>query len=128
MAERDDENGPQAENEGTSNAGTDTNPGKKWTFLTHHSHVLLCLAKDPDMRVRDIADNVGLTERAVVNIIGELVDAGIVERERHGRRNHYCVNLAYPLRHHLKSGFTVGDLLAVFLMDFMNSGGGFPFV
>lgn len=84
-----------------------------WTFLSNHAHVLLCVAREPDVRVRDVAVEVGITERAVQRILGELEEAGVVHRERRGRRNHYEVDGECPLRHPLESHRTVGDLLAL---------------
>jgi predicted ArsR family transcriptional regulator len=66
-------------------------PGK-WTFLTNHSHVLICLAQDPDSRLADIASRVGITERATLAIVRDLVEEGYVARTRVGRRNQYRVN------------------------------------
>ena len=82
-----------------------------WTFLTNHAHVLLCIAGDAEMRVRDIADAVGITERAVMRIVGELEEAGYLERERDGRRNHYVVRADRPLRHPLERHRKVRALL-----------------
>ena len=84
---------------------------REWTFLSNHAHVLICIARDPDSRVRDIADQVGLTVRAVQRILVELEKAGIVEAERIGRRNHYAINLDGPLRHPLEQGASVRNLL-----------------
>jgi predicted transcriptional regulator len=82
-----------------------------WTFLTNHAHVLVCLSRDPDLRLRDIAATVGITERAVHRIISELVEAGYLEVTREGRRNHYRVVPAGPMRHPVEAGTTVADLL-----------------
>jgi len=82
-----------------------------WTFLSNHGHVAVCLARDPDGRLRDIADQVGITERRVAAIIADLEAAGIVTRERVGRRNTYTVNRRAKLRHPVESHRTVGDLL-----------------
>ncbi len=82
-----------------------------WTFLSNHSHVLVCIAREPDVRVRDIAERVGLTERGVQRIIAELEEAGYVSHERQGRRNVYRINLTRELRHDLESGVTVRQLL-----------------
>jgi DNA-binding IclR family transcriptional regulator len=82
-----------------------------WTFLTNHSHVLLCLLRNPEARVRDVAGQVGITERAVQRIIGELAEAGALEIVKDGRRNSYRVNLDIPLRHPLESEHTVAELL-----------------
>ena len=70
-----------------------------WTFLTNHSHVLLCLVQDPESRMRDVAERVGITERAVQRIVAELEAAGYLTRSREGRRNRYEVNGELPLRH-----------------------------
>lgn len=64
----------------------------RWTFLSHHAHVFLCIARDPDTRLREVAVEVGITERAVQAIVNDLVDDGYLTRERVGRRNHYEVN------------------------------------
>lgn len=82
-----------------------------WTFLTNHSHVLLCLAKDPTQTLRNVAASVGITERAVQRIVGDLESAGILERTREGRRNSYRVRREEPLRHDLEAHKTIGDLL-----------------
>ena len=82
-----------------------------WTFLTNHSHVLILLAQDPEMRMRDVADAVGITERATQRIVSELERGGALTRHRDGRRNRYDVNLDLPLRHPIESHRTVGDLV-----------------
>jgi DNA-binding MarR family transcriptional regulator len=84
-----------------------------WDLLTNHAHVLVCVAHDPGIRLRDIAAAVGITERAAHRILSELVDDGYVARERHGRRNRYQVKPELPLRHPLVQEREVGDLLAV---------------
>jgi hypothetical protein len=84
-----------------------------WTFLTNHAHVLVCLATDPGLRVRDIATRVGITERAVVRIVGDLVDAGYVVRRRTGRRNEYVLRLDLPMRHPVEATTPVGALIEV---------------
>lgn len=81
-----------------------------WTFLTNHAHVLICIADEPDIRGRDIASRVGVTERAAQAIIADLVAAGYVRRRRDGRRNHYSINQDGPMRHPLDQGHTVRDL------------------
>ncbi len=83
----------------------------KWTFLTNHAHVLICVARDPGVRLRDVAERVGITERATQGIIGDLVAAGYVDRRRVGRRNHYSVREDLPLRHPLEWQHNIGDLL-----------------
>lgn len=82
-----------------------------WTFLTNHAHVLLCLARDRGARLRDVAAQVGVTERAVQRIVTELEDAGYVERAREGRRNTYVVRPGLPLRHPIEQHRTVASLI-----------------
>ncbi|MCY7372606.1 MAG: winged helix-turn-helix domain-containing protein [Spirochaetaceae bacterium] len=88
-------------------------PWPNWTFLTDHAHVLLCIARDPEMRLRDIADAVGITERAAQRIIAELADAGYLERHCAGRRNRYQLHPHLPLRHPLEHDHHIGELLGV---------------
>jgi predicted ArsR family transcriptional regulator len=83
----------------------------EWTFLTNHAHVLLCLARDPSMRLRDIADCVGITERAAQRIVHDLIETGYLSCERVGRRNVYNLHVDGPLRHPLSEGHNVGELL-----------------
>ena len=90
-------------------------PNTHWDFLTNHAHVLMCVAHDPGIRLRDIAAAVGITERAAHRILSELVDGGYVLREREGRRNRYQVKPELPLRHPLVQEREVGDLLEVLL-------------
>ena len=85
----------------------------RWDFLTNHAHVLTCVANDPGIRVRDIAEAVGITERAAHRIVSELVEGGYLLRERQGRRNRYQVVAERPLRHPLARERKVGDLLKV---------------
>jgi DNA-binding IclR family transcriptional regulator len=87
----------------------------EWTFLTNHAHVLLCIARDPDVRMRDVAGLVGITERAVQRIVAELEEAGYVERIRNGRRNRYEVRSAMPLRHPIERHERVSSLIALVL-------------
>ena len=87
--------------------------GSGWTFLTNHSHVLLCIVDDPDIRLRDVAEKVGITERAVQRIVAELEDAGYLADQRQGRRNHYEIDTSRPLRHPLEEHLEIGRLLRV---------------
>jgi DNA-binding MarR family transcriptional regulator len=84
-----------------------------WSFLTNHAQVLACIAGDPGIRLRDIGDTVGLTERAVHRIVGELASAGYLARERRGRRNHYTIQSQLPLPDPLARGQKVSDLLRI---------------
>jgi DNA-binding transcriptional ArsR family regulator len=90
-------------------------PGRHWTFLSNHGHVLICLARDPEARLRDVALAVGITERAVQKIVSDLEEAGVVERVRDGRRNRYLLFLDKPLRHPIEAHRSVGALLATIL-------------
>jgi predicted transcriptional regulator len=85
----------------------------KWTFLSNHGQVLLCIARDPDVRLREIGDQVGITERAVHRIVRELADAGYLRRERNGRRNRYTIINHLGLPDPLARDRSIGDLLGV---------------
>lgn len=85
----------------------------EWTFFTNHAHTLLCIARDPGIRLRDVAEHVGVTERAAQRIVSDLVDAGYLERLREGRRNHYRIRADRPLRHPVEGGYHIGEILAV---------------
>jgi predicted ArsR family transcriptional regulator len=84
---------------------------RSWTFLTNHAQVLLCIAQERDIRLRDVAQRVGITERAAQRILSDLVEAGYVEATRVGRRNHYTVDRSHAMRHSAQFGFEIGALL-----------------
>jgi MarR family protein len=84
-----------------------------WSFLTNHAQVLLCIAHDPGVRLREIGEAVGITERAAHRIVVELAAAGYISRRRNGRRNHYTINSHLPLPDPLASEQKIGDLLAI---------------
>ena len=86
-------------------------PAHQWTFFSNYAHVLVCLAENPDVRLRDI------TERTAFRLIGELEEAGIIERAREGRRNHYIINTDAHLRHSIEEHCTVGELLDAVLQQ-----------
>jgi hypothetical protein len=88
-------------------------PATAWSFLTNHARVLLCIAADPTVRLREIAERVGVTERAAHRIVSELVTAGYLSRHRRGRRNHYTVHHDRPLPDRLSRSQPLGELLAV---------------
>ncbi|QVT79371.1 hypothetical protein ENKNEFLB_01752 [Nocardioides aquaticus] len=94
---------------------------REWTFLSNHGHVLVSLARDPDARMRDVADAVGITERAVQQIVRELVDEGYLRKEKVGRRNRYAVAQDARFRHDLESAVTLGAFL-----DLVRRGAGRP--
>lgn|GEM_PF-357031 len=89
--------------------------GSGWTFLTNHAHVLLAIAGDPEVRMRDVAAAVGVTERAVQMIVADLEAGGYLARTRVGRRNRYAVNEAGRFRHPAESDHRIGELLALFV-------------
>ena len=86
-------------------------PPSTWTFFTNHAHVLIAVSRNPELRQRDIAGFVGITESAVQKILHDLEDDGYLTRERVGRRNRYQVNRDLPLRHSLESDHTIADVL-----------------
>ena len=81
-----------------------------WTFLTNHGHVLVCIAQNPDVRIAEIADLVGIGERAAHRILGDLIREGYVVRTKVGRRNRYSIDFSRPLRHRLESEHTIGEV------------------
>ncbi len=87
--------------------------GAHWTFLTNHSHVLVLLSRTPSLVLREVAQQVGITERAVQRIIADLEAGGVIEREKIGRQNHYRIRTKQPLRHSVTSRCTIGELLAL---------------
>lgn len=91
--------------------------GGAWTFLSNHAHVLIALAKDPTLRVRDLAMVVGITERAVASILADLEEAGVLVRERSGRRNVYTIEEEAPLRHPVEGHRKVRDILQLAEVD-----------
>ncbi|HVO25394.1 MAG TPA: helix-turn-helix domain-containing protein [Candidatus Margulisiibacteriota bacterium] len=86
-----------------------------WTFLTNHAHVLLCIAQDPAVRMRDVAVRVGVTERAVQRIVAELEEGGYLKRERTGRQNRYEICSSLPLRHPIERDCAVSSLIKMVL-------------
>ena len=89
-----------------------------WQFVTNHTQVLLCIARNPDVRLRDIADEVGVTLGSAQRILADLVAAGYVHRERTGRRNRYVINREAPmLRHAAQEGHEIGGLLDLLRLE-----------
>jgi predicted transcriptional regulator len=82
-----------------------------WTFLTNHTQVLLRIAQDPDVRLRDVGQVVGITERAAQRIVADLVEADIIDRRRVGRRNHYLINRSATMRHAAQAEYQIGPLV-----------------
>ena len=87
---------------------------RSWTFLTNHAHVLLAVARDPTVRLRDVAESIGITERAAQAIVADLEAEGYLRRERVGRRNEYTVNGSGRFRHPAEADRRIGDLLKLF--------------
>jgi len=84
---------------------------RPWRFVTNHTQVLLCIARDGDVRLRDVAERVGITERAAQRIVADLVEAGFVERKKIGRRNHYSIVRRAKMRHPAQVNQEIGALL-----------------
>ena len=82
-----------------------------WHFVSNHGQVLLCIASNPEIRLRDVAERVRITERAAQRIVADLVNAGYVSRRRNGRRNHYAINRQKEMRHPAQFGYEIGPLL-----------------
>ena len=94
-----------------SNVRGAATPGRQWTFLTNHSHVLILLARHPAIVLREVAAQVGITERAVQRIIADLEAGNFIEREKAGRQNRYRIMHTQSLRHPIESHRSIGDLL-----------------
>ena len=92
---------------------TTSRPRGTWGFLTNHAYVLLCIARDPQSRARDIAEQVGITERAAQRILADLIADGYVIRTKVGRRNHYKINLRGQLRHPVFRNLSIGPIIRV---------------
>ena len=88
---------------------------QRWTFLSNHAHVLVCVAEQADVRIRDIAVRVGITERAASSIVADLEHDGYITRERVGRNNHYSLHAELPLRHPIERHKMIGELLALLI-------------
>jgi DNA-binding MarR family transcriptional regulator len=103
----------KSENENLAATSVNATPAgvAGWTFLTNHSHVLLCLYRNAEITLREVAVLVGITERMVQKIVAELVEAGFLEVTKVGRRNSYEITLNKTLRHPLESHCTIGDML-----------------
>jgi hypothetical protein len=90
---------------------------ESWSFLTNHARVLLCIARDPGARLRDIAASLGITERSAYGIITDLTAAGYVVKQKHGRRNRYQIQVHLPLPEPASQEPAIGDVLAVLAGD-----------
>jgi len=95
---------------------------EQWSFLTNHARVLVCIAHDPGVRLRDIAERVGITERTAYGIVTDLADGGYIVKEREGRRNRYQVQAHQPLREPTARETSIGEVLDL-LVDTTAAGG-----
>lgn len=86
-----------------------------WTLFSNYGHVLVCLSRNREARLRDVAAMVGITERAVQKIVADLEDGGVLTRRRDGRRNRYELHPSVPLRHPIEAHCSVGDLMRMVL-------------
>ena len=87
---------------------------RQWTLLTNHGRLLLLIARHPDARLRELAEEAGITERSAQGIVADLERAGYIHKDKVGRRNRYRVNRAQPFRHPAEAGHCVGELLGLF--------------
>jgi DNA-binding IclR family transcriptional regulator len=93
---------------------SNTESAHNWHFLSNHTQVLLCIARDPDARFRDIAQTVGITERATQRIVADLIETGYLDRQKIGRRNHYHLKTDRKMRHAAQANYEIGELLRLF--------------
>ncbi|NNM54397.1 MAG: winged helix-turn-helix domain-containing protein [Spirochaetales bacterium] len=92
-------------------------PQKEWTFFSNHTHVLFCLAKSPEIPLRLVAQQIGITERAVQLIVADLEEAGVLRRTRVGRQNRYELDFSVSLRHPIEKHVTIGAILEPLLRN-----------
>jgi DNA-binding IclR family transcriptional regulator len=83
----------------------------EWSFLTNHARVLVCIARDPGVRLRDLADSLGITERTAFGIVSDLTAAGYLVKDKDGRRNRYQIQVHLSMRDALSSEPTIGEML-----------------
>jgi predicted ArsR family transcriptional regulator len=98
-------------------SGMSSPESRKWHFLTNHAQVLLCIERNPEARLREIAGIVGITERATQRIVSDLVEAGYVTRERAGRRNRYALDRNVRMRHPSQFNHEIGELLDLLRLE-----------
>jgi DNA-binding MarR family transcriptional regulator len=88
---------------------------RHWTLLTNHGRILLMIAQDPEVRIKDLANAAMVTERTAQKIVNDLEQSGYISKQRTGRRNIYAINRGQPFRHRAESGHAVGELIDLFL-------------
>lgn len=94
-----------------------TDKERTWTFFSNHAHVLVVLARQPDVLIKDLAWDVGITERAASSILSDLEEEGYLTRVREGRSNRYVLHLSRPLRHPLEQHRKIGEVLALVSLE-----------
>lgn len=92
-----------------------TTQKSQWTFLTNHFHIVVVLSREPTLRISDMANLVGITQRAVQRILAELTEDGVIKIKKDGRRNVYTINRKKRLKHSLESKHSIGELLDILL-------------
>lgn len=97
----------------TTSSEPESMESHRWTFLTNHAHVLILLSQEPNLVLREVAQRIGITERAVQRLIADMEEDGILEREKVGRKNQYRIRSKKPLRHPIEAHRTIGDLIAL---------------
>ncbi len=102
-----------ADKKSTSGADEADDAATSWTFLTNHAHVMIAISRNPDIRQRDVADQVGITIGAVQRIVHELIEGGYLISEKVGRRNHYRIEGKLPLRHPMESSHSIDELISL---------------
>jgi DNA-binding MarR family transcriptional regulator len=98
-----------------STSQTKTQKVPTWTFLSNHAHVLLCIARNPEITMKSISELVGITERAVQRIVADLVQQEYLRRDKDGRRNRYTISAQKPLRHPIEAHRNVDSILELVL-------------
>lgn len=104
---------PAARNQSIMSSPHPETSSPQWTFLTNHFHIIVSLSREPYSRIRDLSDEVGITQRAVQRILAELVEDKVLKVRKEGRRNHYTINRKKRLRHPLENKHSIGDLLDI---------------
>jgi len=100
-------------NESPTSSPTSPANSPKWTYLTNHFHIIVSLSRKPHSRIRDLSDQVGITQRAVQRILAELVEDKVLKIRKEGRRNSYTINRKKRLKHSLESKHNIGELLDI---------------
>ncbi len=95
----------------TEETGAPTQASTGWTFFSNHAHVLIAIANEPGLTLKEVADQVGITERAVQRVVAELEAGGYLQRSKEGRKNTYSLHMGMPLRHQLEAHCSIGQLI-----------------